>query len=307
MKSSVRTAYLAAPGFQDQLLSELDGITTIHERLALTEQPGQQAFWARNIWLNPILLPIDSIADGARKLQAIQRNWWLYSFKLHRRAKLIQEKLPKVSAKPLDFPSKLPASHLGSWTLLDSNTILASARCSSLFPNGEMKFIEDREGPPGRAYLKLWEALTLMQKFPRRGQFCIDAGGSPGSWSWVIQKLGARVLSVDRSPPDPKVLALPGVDFQQRDAFSLKPEEFKDKGKTVDWLFSDVICYPEKLYEWILMWLDSGVCKNFVCTLKFQGGHNYDIARKFSEIPDSQVVHLYHNKHELTWMLVGAA
>lgn len=303
MKSSVRSAYLAAPGFQDQLLRELDGITTVHERLALTEQPEQQAFWAQNIWLNPILLPIKSISDGADKLQAIQRNWWLYSFQLHRRAKLIQEKLPNVSAKPLDFPSKLPASCLGSWTLLDSNTILASARCSSLFPNGEMKFIEDREGPPGRAYLKLWEALTLMQKFPRHGQFCIDAGGSPGSWSWVIQKLGARVLSVDRSPPHPKVLALPGVDFQQRDAFSLKPEEFKDK--TVDWLFSDVICYPEKLYEWILMWLDSGVCKNFVCTLKFQGYHNYDIARKFSEIPDSQVVHLHHNKHELTWMLAG--
>ena len=47
-------------------------------------------------------------------------------------------------------------------TLLDANTLLAATRCTSAFPNGEVAFVEDSETPPNRAYLKLWEALTLL-------------------------------------------------------------------------------------------------------------------------------------------------
>jgi 23S rRNA (cytidine2498-2'-O)-methyltransferase len=197
----------------------------------------------------------------------------------------------------------LPPSPLGSWTLLDAGTVLASPRCSSPFPNGEMALAEDRLGPPSRAYLKLWEALTLARQYPRPGQFCIDAGGSPGGWTWAIHELGARVLSVDRSPLDPAVAALPGVRFRKGDAFSLKPEDFS----RVDWLFCDVVCYPGKLYEWASRWVESGVCGNFVCTIKFQGGADYAVADRFHDIPGSRVVHLFHNKHELTWIRVRGA
>ena len=76
----------------------------------------------------------------------------------HRRATLIPEQLPKVSAKPLVFGTPAPAAPLGSWTLLDSGTVLAAPYCTSPFPNGEVDFVEDRAGPPSRAYLKLWEA-----------------------------------------------------------------------------------------------------------------------------------------------------
>ena len=71
----------------------------------------------------------------------------------------------------------------------------------------------------------------------------------------------------------------------------------------VDWIFSDVACYPEKLLEWVNHWLESGLCKNYICTLKFQGDTSYDIAKQFLAIPGSQLHHLIHNKHELTWML----
>ena len=304
MKSIVKSAYLAPEGFSDQLAREIDGVIETHGRLFMSDQPAKCSLWAQNVWMNPVLIPIQSISDGAGKLKDIQRNWWLYSFKLHRRASLIRDKLPHVSAKPLQFPSPLPKSPLGSWTLLDSDTLLASSRCSSLFPNGEVEFEEDRKGPPSRAYLKLWEALTLLQEFPRPGQFCIDTGGSPGGWAWAIQKLGARVLSVDRSELDLNIMKLPNLEFQKRDAFSLNPKEFEENGRKVDWLFSDVICYPEKLYDWVLEWVESGVCRNFVCTIKFQGHPDYDIARKFLEIPQSRVVHLHHNRHELTWSLI---
>ena len=292
------SAYLGAKEYMEPLKNEVGDILDIHGQLILSSAPAIEAFWALNIWQNPIVLAIDSINDGAKKLKAIQCNWCLYSYQLHRRAKLIQEKLPHVSAKPLTFPCSPPSSQLGSWTLLEQNQILVASQCSSPFPNGEAVFEEDKEGPPSRAYLKLYEALTRMERFPQPGDFCIDAGGSPGGWAWAMQKLGARVLSVDRSSLDPKIMSLPNVVYRKGDAFALQPSDFDQ----VDWLFSDVISYPEKLFDWVSTWIDSGRCKNFICTIKFQGNPDYRFVSKFLEVEGSKAAHLYHNKHELTWM-----
>ena len=130
-------------------------------------------------------------------------------------------------------------------------------------------------------------------------------GGSPGGWAWVIQKCGANVLSIDRAPLDPAVTRLRGVTFQKRDAFTLLPDEFRAQGTQIDWLFSDLICYPEKLYEWVMHWVESGICKNFICTLKFKGEADLAIVDKFAAIPDSRVRHLFHNKNELTWFRIN--
>jgi 23S rRNA (cytidine2498-2'-O)-methyltransferase len=304
---AIQSAYLAPEGLTEPLLDELDGVIAVHDQLVLSSQPSKQAHWAQNIWRNPQTIHIDSINDAAKKLKAIQRNWCLYSYQLHRRAKLILEKLPLVNSKLINFPSPFPAVRPGTFTLLDENTLLASAECSSPFPNGEAHFVEDKQGPPNRAYLKLYEALTLAGVTPQPGEFCIDVGGSPGGWAWVIHQCGAEVLSIDRSPLSASVVKLPGVSFEKRDAFSLLPENFEREGKTVDWLFSDLICYPEKLYEWILKWVESGICKNFICTLKFKGKPDLSIIHKFADIPDSRVVHLFHNKNELTWLKIRAS
>ncbi len=298
MTNDVQSAYLSAEGFEKQLEQELEGITGRHGRLILTDRPPQPAFWAQNIWRNPQVHAIESINHAARTLKSIQRNWCLYSNSHHRRSTLIQEKLPHVSAKPLVFPAPLPRAPLGSWTLLDANTLLASADCSSPFANGEVVFEENRTGPPNRAYLKLWEALTLMASRPKKGEFCIDAGGSPGGWAWVLAQTGAEVFSVDRAPLDERVMKLKNVDFEQGNAFNQKPEDYDFVG----WLCCDVICYPEKLLGWVQSWVDSGKVRHMVVTLKFQGDPDYSIARRFADIPNSDLRHLYHNRHELTWM-----
>ena len=280
------------------LQDEISEIIDIHDELILSSALPLEPLWSINTWHNPKVITITSINDGANQLKKIQRNWSLYSYQFHRRAKHIQGKLPHVSAKPLSFPCSLPTSPIGSWTLLAENQILSSSRCSSLFKNGEFIFEEDKKGPPSRAYLKLYESLTRIGKAPQTGDFCIDAGGSPGGWTWLIQKLGARVLSIDRSPLDAKIISLPNVEYQKGDVFSIKPSNF-DK---VDWLFSDVVCYPEKLFDWIYLWFESKKCKNFICTIKFQGDQNYSFGRRFLEIKGSQVIHLYNNKNELTFI-----
>jgi len=221
----------------------------------------------------------------------------------HRRAALIQEKLPHVSAKPIVFPAAAPTAPLGSWTLLAPDRMLAAAECSSPFPNGEVVFIEDKEGPPSRAYLKLWEALVRLRHWPQPGERCVDLGASPGGWTYVLAKLGAQVVAVDKAPLDPKVAAMPGVDWRGESAFALDPASIGP----VDWLFCDVICYPARLLRLVERWRESGLVKNFVCTIKFQGETDHETAAAFAAFPGARVVHLHHNKHELTFMLSSAA
>src|SRR5215469_3418644 len=296
-----RTGYLAPEGHLEDLLAELGGAAEVHGRLVLAEGPARPAAWTANIWRNPERLTITSIADGAAQLRARQRNWALYPHQLHRRASLIAERLPHVSAKPLVFPARAPSAPLGSWLLLDAGTILAASDCTSPFPNGEARFVEDREGPPNRAYLKLWEALTLIDRHPGPGDLCLDLGASPGGWSWVLAKLGARVIAVDKAPLAPSVVAMPGVEVRQASAFSLEPAMLGP----VDWLFSDVICYPTRLLSLVERWLAAGLARNLICTIKFQGATDHEAARRFAAIPGSQLMHLHHNKHELTWVRLG--
>lgn len=297
------TGYLAAEGFRDELLQEVGPPLEVRDRLVLVAGPAKPAAWAANIWHDPLRIPIGSIGAGAKALRAIQRNWALYSTAHHRRARLIEEKLPVVRPKPLLFPQPAPAAPLGSWTLLDETTILAAARCSSPFPHGEARFVEDRSGPPNRAYLKLWEALTLAGRMPGPGERCLDLGASPGGWSWVLAKLGAAVVSVDKAPLDPAVAALSNLSFVRASAFALTPAEI---GR-IDWLCSDVICYPDRLYRLIETWLASGLCGNFVCTIKFQGATDHAAQARFAAIPGSRLLHLHHNKHELTWIRLAGS
>jgi len=300
------TAYLAAEGSLDQLREELMragvAVTLEHERLMVCEGPPIAAAWAANIWHDCIEWPVQSIGSTAKSLRDLQRNWAMYAPLHHRRAALIQDRLPHVSAKPMVFPAKAPAAPLGSWTLLAPDRMLAAAHCSSPFPNGEVAFIEDKSGPPSRAYLKLWEALARLGHWPQPGERCIDLGACPGGWTYVLAKLGATVIAVDKAPLDPKVAAMPGVEWRGESAFALEPESIGP----VDWLFSDVICYPARLWRLVERWQAAGLVKNFVCTIKFQGPTDHETAAAFGAVAGARVLHLHHNKHELTFMLCSA-
>jgi len=290
--------YLAPDGFLAELQEELGGaVRETHGRLALATDPGKPVAWAANVWRDPVTVEISSISDAANKLRAIQRNWALYSFAHHRRAALIEERLPKVSAKPLQFGVSAPAAPLGSWTLIAPDRLIAAPHCSSAFRNGEVEFIEDKTAP-SRAYLKLWEIFTLLGERPKPGEFCIDLGASPGGWTWVLQRLGARILSIDKAPLDPSISCLPNVEERRESAFGLDPRTIGQ----VDWLLSDVVCYPKRLLALVRRWLDTGATRRFVCTIKFQGATDFETMRQFAAIPGSRLLHLHHNKHELTWV-----
>lgn len=298
MNESFMTAYLAPRGFVSQVAAEIPKVTRQIDRLLVTDCPEVSSLWAQNVWRSVEVIKFASIKDAARKLGERQRNWWLYVGEHPRRAKLIQDQLPHVSAKRLNFMAPIPISSLGSWTLLDENTILASTHCTSPYPNGELEFVEDKISPPSRAYLKLWEVFTRLGICPAPGEVCIDLGASPGGWTWVLANLGAQVLAFDRASLDPKLMASPLVQLKQGDAFKIQPDDYPE----VTWLFSDMICYPEKLWEFLQPWIHDRRKIKIVCTIKFQGDNPYEVLKDYLSVPGARCLHLYHNKHELTWI-----
>jgi 23S rRNA (cytidine2498-2'-O)-methyltransferase len=295
----IRAAYLAAEDFETPLAEELGrrGVTISawHGRLALSPEPQVRAAWALDIWTDPREIAVPTVKATADALRAMQRNWGAYGAAHHRRMALIAERLPPVKARPLVFPESAPGSHLGGWTLLAPDQMLASPAKSSPFVNGECHFVEDHIGPPSRAYLKLWEALVRFGRWPAAGEQCLDLGASPGGWTWVLAKLGADVTAVDKAPLAASVAAMPGVSERLDSAFGMAPEP-------VDWLFSDIIAYPDRLLALVRRWIDAGAARYIVCTIKFQGPTDHDAAEAFAAIPGGQVVHLFHNKHELTFL-----
>lgn len=297
----IASAYLAADGFEQDLAEELSRarrrVSAWHGRLALSPDPPGPSAWALEVWTAPQEIPVASVKQAADALRAIQRNWAGYAAAHHRRSALISEKLPPVKARPLAFPDPAPTGHLGAWTLLGPDRLLASPSKTSPFVNGEVTFIEDREGPPSRAYLKLWEALTRLGRYPGPGETCLDLGAAPGGWTWVLAKLGAQVVAVDKAPLDAAVAAMPGVTMRAESAFGLEPRT----EPRVDWLFSDVICYPSRLLGLVQRWIAADAARNFVCTLKFQGETDHATAEAFAAIPGAVVFHGAHNKHELTF------
>ena len=292
---TIGAAYLAAAGLEQPLLEELSraGVTVDrwHGRLALTPGPARPVAWALDCWTAPALYPIASVGAAADVLRGMQRNWASYGAGYHRRMALIEDRLPPLRPRPLVFPAAPPASHLGAWTLLEPGLLLASATTTSPVPRGEWLFEEDHIGPPSRAYLKLYEALTRLGVRPGPGERCIDLGASPGGWSWVLARLGADVLAVDRAPLDPRL----SVPIRLESAFGMMPEP-------ADWLFSDVIAYPARLLALVRHWIDAGCGARIVCSVKFQGATDHETADAFAAIPGGRLVHLFHNKHELTFL-----
>ncbi len=325
MRELPGTAWLAVRDFQNNLFDELSvnpakpgSGTQIWGDLVYKEGPAPESYWNRVILQKPFIAEFSSIKEAADVLRAIQRNWAHYPVACFRRAELIREKLPHLSDKPRAFPYEVPQAPMGMWSLLDEKTLIASAVTSSPFPCGEIHFEEDHINPPSRAYMKMYEAMAWVGWLDAKkkaeselaiptgrytepffpGAKVIDAGACPGGWTWVFDKLGCTVTAIDRSPLAPGLMAKPNITFLKHDAFTLKPEDLGPQ----DWVCSDVICYPPRLLEWIESWIASGLCRNFICTIKMQGAADHETTRRFAHMPGSRVVHLTANKNELTWI-----
>lgn len=290
--------YVVKPEFLKELQNELVEVTYVIENLVFSSCKKTDVCFAQDIWLNPVIVSFQSISDAVKILKQAGKFWYLYPITQVRRSRLIEEQLRKCPSLLRHFPIETDIPSVGVFSLLDKNTLIYSSEREKKWPQGESFFIEDKVNPPNRAYLKLWEALTLLGRYPQPGESAMDLGSSPGGWTYVMQSLGALVTSVDKALLDPKIAKLPGVRFLQQSAFALEPHTLD---KTYDWVLSDIACYPDRAYALIQRWLESGKAKQMIFTIKLQGEINKSTIDKFKAIPGSRVLNMFYNKHEVTF------
>lgn len=266
---------------------------------AIAAPATRPVFW-KSYWEGARTHKIESIGSAAKFLKSQGALWTPFMAAEKRRTLLIADELRCRKPAPIEFGKTLPDGKLGGFALLDKETLVY---CPSITPNtlGEELSFKETEEAPSRAYLKLWEFFTRLRLSPSKGAVVTDFGACPGGWTWVLATLGCEVHSFDKAPLDPRVGSLKNVHFQKKDIFKIKPSELPP----LEWFFSDVIAYPDKLLEYVEGLLAAKAAKNYVITIKFQGETDFAALAKWRAIPGSKCVHLGVNRHELTWFLLS--
>ncbi len=254
--------------------------------------------WTQDIWLNCNSRTILSINSGIEYLKSFKNRGCYFPAVKSNFGMNISKQVRNFELKRIvykinhDFDFKFTA-----W-LMSENLIFTSENTYKKFPFGWHEFVEDKESPPNRAYLKLWELFTAYNIPIHSNDIAIEVGSSPGGWTWVLSQRLQKVYSIDRAPLADKINKIKNIEHKNADAFKLNPTDYTD----ATWFFSDLICTPDKIYEMIQYWMSHSKIENFICTIKFKGNCPYQELEKFLVIDHSMIVHLYHNKNEVTWI-----
>lgn len=274
------------------------------EKLIACAPLDQKPVWAQDWWPQTQVIPYKNKTDAVRILKAQKNLGVYYNSNSSALATNLRKEIREVPMKRIEYvvPTKFNFKYF-TWTILDSENLLLCEKPDSRFPLGWNEFNEDKNLPPNRAYLKLWEVLCLGHITLKPDDVVIDLGSSPGGWTWALSDQVAKVYSVDKAPLDSKISQAKSIVPYQEDAFKLNPQDFKD----CTWLFSDIICTPERLYGLVTHWMQKSRVQNFVCTIKFKGPCNFEMLKKFKQIENSKIIHLYQNKNEVTWIRQGTS
>lgn len=290
--------YIVKPEYLAALHEELSGVSEVIDDLVFSPHAKLDVCFAQDIWLELKCIQFESISEAVNILRQAGKYWYLHPVRHVRRSRLIEEQLRKCPPLTHHFPLEANIPPIGGFSLLDKNTLIYSTKRLKKWPDGKCFFIEDKINPPNRAYLKLWEALTLLDRYPKPGDSALDLGASPGGWTYVLQSLGATVTSVDKAPLDPKIANLQQVHFLKQSAFALDPTTMD---KTYDWVLSDIACYPDRAYALIMKWIASGKAKQMIFTIKLQGKTELNTIKQFQAIPNARIINMFYNKHEVTF------
>lgn len=294
------------PDYQFELLKELEKNLLKYQiinplLIQVTADKLPPLHWAHRIGHHAQSFEFTSISQAQKFLQAQGLLWLHEPVNEVRRGELILSGLKTIKHKPKKPFEAWPQGRLGSFSLTATNKLLFTCQLTpSLLPFKDL-FINDQR-PPSRAYLKLWEAFTRLQTWPRSPEKTLELGSAPGGWTWVVaEQLKTPVVCLDKGSMDINVANHPLVTWIAQDAFIWIEKHSVDE---FDWVLSDMACEPERLYNLVQKLLIRKPNLKFICTLKFTDQVDYSIINKFSAIEQSQLLTLDYNKHELTWMKI---
>ncbi len=295
-------------GFQHELVRELKlkSVEILLElpRAVLSVAVNERPIWSQDWW--PACQLKSCVSDTAINLEKqtidflkSQKNFGVYhQIEVNKISDRIHKKIKSLDVKRIKYQENHPFNFkFYAWTMI-SDYLIFCEKTNQRFPLGWHEFNEDKTTPPNRAYLKLWELFSVYNFAPTNKPEALEIGASPGGWSWVLSHFCSVVHTIDRAPLDQKLNSIQNIRHKIGDAFKLNSKDYDQ----CSWFYSDIICTPEKMYETVCFWLENSAIQNFVCTIKFKGDCDFEILKKFQQIPDSKIIHLYQNKNEVTWI-----
>ncbi|MCO5142193.1 MAG: hypothetical protein M9962_03785 [Oligoflexia bacterium] len=287
-------AAIPAIGYEKEFIRELEyrSLKPVlrFESFYLFEGDRKSLFWSQVEWSDVQKRKIESIGNAAKLLKNEAKIWEYYSLNENGRGNLIHDQLSKFKFRAMN--EKLPS--LGVYTLVSKEELLFTKNYNRIDPLGRFFSVED-ERSPSTARNKLYEAVQVFEIAEIKEKKILELGAYPGGWTKALLGLGANVIAVDRAELGVEFKKYKFLDFRKGDAFKFTPDVVGE----IDILFSDLICYPEKLLDFVRLWQESGLVKEMLCTIKLKGECDFAILDKFAKF--GMIRHLYSNKHELSW------
>ena len=190
---------------------------------------------------------------------------------------------------------------------------LADPADASAWPMGVPRLRLHRDAP-SRSALKLDEALQprldddARTRLLRAGMTAADLGAAPGGWTWVLQRAGLHVTSVDNGPLRQHVLDAGGVEHLREDGFRWQPP------RALDWMVCDMVEQPRRVASRMATWFREGWCRQAVFNLKLPMKKRWLetslclelFAREAGRPLELRARQLYHDREEITVLALPA-
>ncbi|MCS6838584.1 MAG: hypothetical protein NZ480_07020 [Bdellovibrionaceae bacterium] len=256
--------------------------------------------WASAICLNAHTFQFHSIKEAQRFLSPKAKYFDYLPTYYIRRGHLIFSGLRMIPAKKWHFQTHTLVGPLAFFTLLSAGEGIIFPDVHPVLPLTYSPIKEFKE-PPSRAYLKLSEVFLRKKTWPQSFHKVLELGSSPGGWTWLLSQLGCSIECIDKGTMSSEILNNKNVTWHKTSAFSWVK---KHSVVGFDWLFSDMACSPEKLLDLIEWTVQQNPQIRIVATIKLNRhlGNWNQLIEQFLRVPNAEIIHLYHNKHELTFL-----
>ena len=185
---------------------------------------------------------------------------------------------------------------------------------ASPWPMGVPRLRLHRDAP-SRSALKLEEAFLCLlddeerARLLRPGMTAADLGAAPGGWTWVLQRSGLNVTSVDNGPLRQHVLDGGGVEHLREDGFRWQPP------RPLDWMVCDMVEQPRRVASRMATWFREGWCRQAVFNLKLPMKKRWletslcleIFSREAGQPLELRARQLYHDREEITVLALPTA
>jgi len=169
------------------------------------------------------------------------------------------------------------------------------------------------ESAPSRSYLKLEEAFVRFIGSERNHYLqpqmtATDLGAAPGGWSWLLVQNHIKVSAVDNGPIDKNLIDSGLCQHFTQDAYRYTPKYPND------WLVCDIVDKPLRVMDLINHWIENRWCQYTIFNLKLPMQQRFkfiedEVLPWVESLLKGQLItrwkakHLYHDRHEVTFML----